>query len=84
MGRGDTLHAVVFDAETQEELDVTSSEVLVGLIRGVQDKGLAVYLAEAHAPVIAWAKRTELYELIGDAHTYPTVDAAVRAIENTE
>ncbi len=76
--RGDALRAVVFDAETQEELDVTSSEVLVGLIRGLQDKDLAVYLAEAHAPVIAWAKRTELYEMIGDAHVFPTVDAAAR------
>jgi MFS superfamily sulfate permease-like transporter len=79
--QGATLRAVVLDAETQDQLDVTSAEVVAGLVKELQAKGLAVYVAEVHAPVVEFARHTALRGLLDTAHVFPTVDAAVRAAE---
>lgn len=80
--RGATLRAVVLDAETQDQLDVTSAEVIAGLVKELQAQGLAVYAAEVHAPVVEFARHTALRGLLDTAHVFPTVDAAVRAAED--
>jgi MFS superfamily sulfate permease-like transporter len=72
--------AVLFDAAAQDDLDITSAEVLRSLIHGLRDQGIEVYLAEVHAPVWEFAVRMGLDELIDANHIYPTVDAAVKAI----
>ena len=73
--------AVVLDAAGQDSLDITSAEVLKGLLIELKDQGIGVYVAEVHAPVREFGQRTELLELIGEDHIFPTVDAAVRFIE---
>ena len=73
--------AVILDATVQEELDVTSAEMLKGLVMNLQGKGVSVYVAEAHAPAAEFSRRTGLYDLIGEEHMFPTVDAAVRSLE---
>ena len=73
--------AVILDATVQEELDVTSAEMLKGLVMNLQGKGVSVYVAEAHAPAAEFGRRTGLYDLIGEDHMFPTVDAAVRSLE---
>ncbi len=73
--------AVLLDAAAQDQLDLTSTDMLKSLVRELQAKGIAVYLADVHAPVLAQARKTGLLEAISEDHVCPTVDAAVRTIE---
>jgi SulP family sulfate permease len=78
---GPSLRAVVLDAAGQDSLDVTSAEVLKGLVVELRDKGIDYYVAELHLPVRDFGQRAGLLELIGEDHLFPTIDAAVRSIE---
>jgi high affinity sulfate transporter 1 len=78
------LRAVILDASVQDELDITSAEVLEGLVKELQGQGIAVYVAELHAPVREFGRRTGLLDLIGEENVFPTVDLAVRSIETSK
>ena len=73
--------AVVLDAGTQDELDVTSTEMVKGLVKQLREGGLQVYFADVHAPILDRGRQTGLLEAIGEDHVFPTVDAAVRHVE---
>ena len=73
--------AVIFDASAQDQIDVTGVEMVKGLVQELHGKGIDVYLADVHAPVIEHGRRTGLLESIGEDHIFPTVDLAVRSIE---
>ncbi len=75
--------AVMLDAAGQDSLDITSAEVLKGLVAELKDKGIDIYVAELHGPVREFGQRTGLLEMIGEDHIFPTVDAAVRFIERS-
>ena len=75
--------AVVLDSAGQDSLDITSAEVLKGLLVELKDKGIEIYVAELHGPVREFGQRTGLIEMIGEDHIFPTVDAAVRFIEQS-
>jgi len=72
---------VVFDAAAQDTLDLTTAEMLIGLLRELQAAGIAVYLADVHAPVLAESRKAGLIDVIGEDHLFPTVDQAVRSLE---
>jgi len=72
--------AVIFDASSQEQIDVTSTDILRGLLKELHGKGIAVYVAELHLPVLEYGRQTGLLEVLGEDHVFPTVDAAVRAV----
>jgi SulP family sulfate permease len=74
-------HAVLLDAIPQALLDLTSAEVLMGLVKELHAKGISVHVAGAHTPVMEFGRKTGLVELIGEDHFHPTMDAAVQAIE---
>ena len=74
---------VIFDASAQDQIDVTSVEVLKSLIKELRGNGIAVYAAEVHAPVREFSRRAGLLEFIGENQLFPNVDAAVRFIETT-
>jgi MFS superfamily sulfate permease-like transporter len=74
-------HAVIFDSASQEQIDVTSTDMLMGLVKELHKIGIEVYLADVHAPVLEHARKTGLLESIGEDHVFPTVDLAVRSIE---
>jgi SulP family sulfate permease len=76
--------AVVLDSAGQDSLDLTSAEVLKGLYLELKDKGIDVYVAELHGPVLESGKQTGLLAIIGQDHIFPTVDAAVRFIEMSD
>jgi len=76
-------HALVLDSASQDSLDVTGSEMLISLLRELKNKGIEIYVAEVHAPVLEFSQRTELFELIGDDHHFPTVDSAVQFVESS-
>jgi len=60
---------------------VTSADVLKSLMKELHEKGIEVYWAEVHAPVLEHARQTGLLDAIGEDHVFPTVDAAVRSLE---
>jgi high affinity sulfate transporter 1 len=72
--------ALIFDFAVQDRLDITSADVLKGLVKEFREKGIAVYAAEVHARVIEFARRAGLLDAIGAAYIFPTVDAALAAL----
>jgi MFS superfamily sulfate permease-like transporter len=76
--------AVIFDAEGQDDLDVTSAHVLHGLIAELRGSAIDTYFANVHAPVLERARETGLLDAVDDGHVLATVDLAVRAIEKRE
>jgi high affinity sulfate transporter 1 len=74
---------IIFDASAQDDLDLTSSDVLKSLIKELQGKGMIVAMADVHTPVREFSRKTGLLELVGEDHLFPTVDLAVRSIEAT-
>lgn len=76
-----TPRAVLFDAAAQDDFDLTSAEVMTGLVKELQGRGIQVYFAEIHAPVLEFARRTALYDLIGEEHIYPTIERALQDID---
>jgi high affinity sulfate transporter 1 len=74
-------HAVIFDSSAQDEIDVTSTDVLKGMVKELHAKGIVVYLTDVHAPVLEHARKTGLIESIGEDHLFATVDLAVRHVE---
>jgi MFS superfamily sulfate permease-like transporter len=75
--------AVIFDSSAWDEIDLTSTDVLKGLVKELHGNGIDVYVAEAHLPVLEYGRRTGLLESIGEDHVFPTVDAALRQLEAT-
>jgi sulfate permease, SulP family len=73
--------AVIFDSATQDQLDVTSTDAIRSLVKELHGRGIDLYLAETHAPVLEHARKTGLLESIGEDHVFATVDLAVRSIE---
>jgi sulfate permease, SulP family len=78
---GMPLRAVILTGAVQDQLDFTSADVLKGLVKQLHDNGLAVYVADVHAPVLDFSRRTGLLDLIGEKNVFATVDLAVQAIE---
>lgn len=70
--------AVVFDAYASDQIDLTSSEVLVSLLKDLRGNGIVVCFAEMHQPVIEYSRKSGLFDAIGEEHIFPTVDLAVR------
>jgi SulP family sulfate permease len=77
------LRAVIIDTVAQDELDVTSAEMLKKLYEELQRRGITVYLAQVHAPVREFARRVGLDVVIADDHIFPTVSEAVAAYEES-
>jgi sulfate permease, SulP family len=73
--------AVIVDSSAWDQIDLTSIEVIKGLVKELRGEGIAVYFADVHAPVLESGRQTGLLELLGEDRVFPTVDAAVRHIE---
>jgi high affinity sulfate transporter 1 len=77
------VRAVILDSTSQDSLDVTSSDMLISLLRELKGKGIEVYVTDVHATVLEFSQRTELFDLIGEDHRFTTVDSAVQYIESS-
>jgi MFS superfamily sulfate permease-like transporter len=73
--------AVIFDAASWDQLDVTSTEVIRGLVKELRGNDIEVYFADVHAPVLEYVRTTGLIDSIGEDHVFPTVDIAVSSLE---
>ena len=58
--------AMLIDLGAQDKIDLTSIEVLKGLVKDLQSKGIAMYLADVHMPVRESSQRAGLLEIIGE------------------
>jgi SulP family sulfate permease len=74
--------AVLFDAINQNALDLTSAEVLMGLVKELHAKGISFHVAGARTTIIEFARKTGLVDVIGEDHIHRTMDEAVQAIES--
>jgi SulP family sulfate permease len=72
---------VILDASAQDQLDLTSSDMLKSLVKELQGRGMAVMLADVHLPVREFSRKTGLLDLIGEDHVFATVDLAVQQAE---
>jgi SulP family sulfate permease len=77
------LRAVIIDAVAQDDLDLTSAEMLKKLYTELEERGIEVYLAEVHAPVLEFARRVGMDTVIADDHVFATVAEAVAAYEES-
>ena len=73
--------AVIFESSAWYQIDVTSVDIMQKLVKELNGKGINVYLAEVHVPLLDYSRKAGLLESIGEDHVFPTVDAAVRYIE---
>src|SRR5262249_14685092 len=71
--------ALIVDVGGNDQLDITSSETLAGLIRTVRSAGIDVALADVRHPVVEMAKRSGLLDELGEDHVFHTVDEAIHA-----
>jgi SulP family sulfate permease len=72
--------AVIVDASAQDEIDITSTDMLIALVGQLRARDIDVYLAGAHQPVLERGRVTGLLDAVGEDHVFATVDAAVEHI----
>src|SRR5512139_118401 len=68
--------AILLDAAGQDDLDITSADVLKSMLAEMKEKGIDYYVAELHLTVREFGERTGLLPIIRDDHIFPTVDMA--------
>src|SRR4051812_29982412 len=82
VGQADpTPRAVVLDVGANDDLDITSAEILVQLAMTLQEAGIDLVLADVRVPVVERAARTGLLDALGDDRVFSTIDAAVQALQ---
>jgi len=79
------LHSVVIDASAQDEIDFTTTEMLVQFVSQLSSKGIEVYMVEVHAPVLEKGDGAGLVEAMGGReHVFPTVAMAVSHVQTID
>jgi len=75
--------AVVLDVGANNDIDITTAEVLDRLVRTLRSAGVDFALAEARSPVVDRVRRGDvagLISLVGENRIFHTIDEAVRAL----
>jgi len=73
---------VIIDASAQGEVDFTTTQMLIELVKKLRTSDIEVSLAEVHTPALAGLDSSGLLEAMGGKnHVFPTVDMAVQAAE---
>jgi MFS superfamily sulfate permease-like transporter len=71
------VRRVVVAAEPVTSVDVTSADMLLELIRVLNERGITLHFAEMKDPVRDKLKRFELMTLVGSERFHPTINSAV-------
>jgi sulfate permease, SulP family len=66
------VHTLVLDLDANDELDITTAEVLAKLIRELGDRQVRVGLAHLHAPAAGMLHRSGAMATVGADQTFPT------------
>jgi sulfate permease, SulP family len=72
--------ALIIDLGGNERLDITSAEMLNGLVQTMHSAGVDVALADVRQPVITMARRSGLARRLGEGRIFHTIDEAVQAV----
>ncbi len=79
------VRMLVLDCGAMFDLDVTAAQTLEELDRELDARGVALALAEPHAPMRRVLRRTGLLQKIGPEHIFSTVGESIRAyVERAE
>jgi sulfate permease, SulP family len=73
-------HAVILDAGSNSNLDITSAEKLDQLVSSLRAADVDFALAEVRRPVIDAARRSGVLDTIGQDHLFHTIDEAVEEL----
>jgi MFS superfamily sulfate permease-like transporter len=72
---------VIIDMGAQDLIDLTSQEVTHSMYKELHEKNITIYLADVHKPLIEASRKSGMLMELGEYHVFPSVDAAVRHIE---
>ncbi|MGB8022326.1 MAG: sulfate permease [Candidatus Nanopelagicales bacterium] len=72
--------ALVLDMRVQPGLDLTTADMLIGLVRDLQGRGIDVRLADVHAAVVDQMRKQGIFEVLDDRHVHRTVDQAIQSL----
>lgn len=79
-----TPRSVILDLSAQDELDLTTTETLKGMVKQLREQGVEVVLADVHAPVLDEVRASGVFEAAVDDRVFRTVDAAVRTMTSDD
>ena len=72
--------SVILDCSAQDQLDLTTTEALRGLVRQLDEQGVRMVFADVHEPVVVSARAAGLFGSAFEDRVFRTVDAAVRDV----
>jgi len=71
---------LLLDAGVQDDLDLTTADMLRSLIKTLEARGVALYVADLHLPVRDFATKVGLLDVIDENRICLTIDQALRRI----
>jgi sulfate permease, SulP family len=74
----------VFDAEALTHVDATGVDALTSLVRSLREDEITFVFARLKGSMRQTLRQAGVLELVGEAHDYPTVRAAVQAAVDRE
>lgn len=75
---------VILDLDSNDDLDITSTQVLLKLVRLLDRRGVALAIAHLHGPARAVAERAGLLDAIGPDRVFANLGAAVAWADGSE
>jgi len=74
-------NALIVDLRVQSGLDLTSADMLTGLLGDLQRRGLEVRLVDVHAPVIDIMRTRGVFEVLPESKVLRNVNEAVKQLQ---
>ncbi|MET0418315.1 MAG: SulP family inorganic anion transporter, partial [Actinoplanes sp.] len=74
---GRAIDVVIVDVDMNDEIDITSAEMLSKLAASLERHHSTLVLAHVHQPAMRMARATGLLDEMGDDRTFPNIAAAV-------
>jgi MFS superfamily sulfate permease-like transporter len=71
------VHTLILDLDANDELDITTAEVLDKLIHELGDRQVRVGLAHVHAPAARMLQQSGVMARLGDDRIFPNLNLAV-------
>ena len=78
------VHTLILDLDANDELDITTAEVLEKLVHELNNRQVRVGLAHLHAPAAQRLQQPGAMATTGDDRTFPNLAAAVAWASTTE
>jgi high affinity sulfate transporter 1 len=70
------VHTLLLDLDANDELDITTAEVLERLVRELSSRQVRVGLAHVHAPAAQMLRRSGVMAALGDDRIFPNLATA--------